>query len=274
MARPRDRDVFLATLLECGGRASNAGLQGKLGWDGTKYWRVHASLYDEGAIEKGKGYSGTVILVPDADPEGVEAVKEELKDKLSIQTPVSISEDEEEEILQESQLYEPAQMQLQEHWSIWQNLDQTHVDNIARQGARDTGGSWSRPDLAIIALKTFEYLPDRIMEVHTFEIKASYDVTVKGVMEALAHREVATRAYVIYHTAGRDLADFPEASRIEALANRYGIGVFAAKDIGDFNEWAEVVPAERASPDPDQVETFIKRSLSDEARSKILKWRR
>jgi hypothetical protein len=91
-------------------------------------------------------------------------------------------------------------------------------------------------------------------------------------MEALAHREAATRSYVIYYTAGREIADFPEAIRIEELAVRHGVGVLAAKDINDFGTWEEVASAQRASPDPDALETFIKRTLSDDAKSKLRKW--
>lgn len=97
------------------------------------------------------------------------------------------------------------------------------------QGRRETGGSWSRPDVTVVGVKKYEFLPDRLLEVFSFEVKASYDVSIKGVLEALAHREAATRSYVIYHTDGRDLGEFPEALRIEELAVRHGIGVFAAK---------------------------------------------
>ncbi len=270
MGRPKDKDLFIRGLVDCGGRASNASLQSKLGWTDNRYWKVHSALYGQGAIEKGRGYSGTVILVP-AKPEEAPSVKASVEaDELAVQSPVQAEAAETD--LQEADLYRPARAQIAEHWHTTRNLDQTHVENIALQGRRETGGSWSRPDLALVALKTFEYLPDRIFEIHTFEIKPSYDVTVKGVLEALAHREFATRSYVIYHTAGRELTDYPEYSRIEALAVRYGIGVYAAKVIGDFNKWAEIVSAERARPDPEEVEVFIKRSLSEDTKVRIRKW--
>ena len=268
MARPKDTTLFINTLMECGGRASNAKLQSQLGWLDEKYWKMHRFLFDAGQIEKGKGYSGTVIIVPG------EPVVIELEENLNL--PISVTAqspvDADETPLTEDQLYAPAQKELAENWSIRHSLDSIHVENIAKQGRRETGGSWTRPDLALIALKTFEYLPERIFEIHTFEIKASYDVTVKGVMEALSHREAATRSYVIYHTNGLDLVDYPEATRIENLAIKHGIGVIAAKNIFNFNEWADIVPAIRSTPDPDDMETFIKRSLSDEAKSKIRKW--
>lgn len=272
MVRPTDSVLFLNALKACGGRASNPGLRARLGWSEEKYWRLHEVLYDEGSIEKGRGYGGTVILIPSSGT-GIAPVMPNKSEialvEARVQSPVTSSST---EALVESELYAPAKKQLESSWKKYRSLDETHIDIIASQGRRDTGGSWSRPDLVLIAFKTFEYLPDRVFEIHTFEIKPSYDVTVKGVMEALSHRESSTRAYVIYHTAGRDLTDFPEASRIEALAVRHGIGVFAAKDINDFDAWAEIVPALRVFPDPEDMETFIKRSMSDEAKAKIRKW--
>jgi hypothetical protein len=265
MARRNDTDVFLQTLIDCGGRASNASLQSKVGWADDKYWKIHTNLFESGKIEKGRGYSGTVILVPSAPDEVIEHVSLE---------PVSQSPVEQlNNPLIEDALYEPARLQIFDNWPVRHKFDSVAVENIAKQGRRDTGGSWSRPDLALVALKKFEYLPDRIFEIHTFEIKASYDVSVKGVMEALVHRQASTRSYVIYETNGLDFSDYPEARRIENLAIEHGVGVFVAKNINDFNEWAEVVPAQRTLPDPDEMETFIKRSLSDETRAKILKWR-
>ncbi len=91
-------------------------------------------------------------------------------------------------------------------------------------------------------------------------------------MEALAHREAATRSFVIYHTAGKDFVTFPEAERIQELAAKHGVGVYVAKDINDFNQRAELVPARRGTPDPESVDTFIKRTLSDDAKTKLRRW--
>jgi hypothetical protein len=169
-------------------------------------------------------------------------------------------------------LYDPAVKQLQKSWQRRRQLDQCHCETTAQQGRRDTGGSWSRPDITAVGYKKYEYIPDKILEVFTFELKAAYDVSIKGVMEALAHREAATRSYVIYYTADRDFDAFPEASRIEELAARHGIGVIAASDIENFDTWEEVTTAKRSTPDPDNLETFIKRTLSEDARSKLRKW--
>lgn len=278
MARPTDASIFLNAVQEAGGRASNAQLQATLGWPEEKYWRVHQRLFDEGEIERGRGYSGTVLLASRGSEE--EAALEEAVVEAVIAADFEATSETQEAIVEavvetirpELELYEPVRLQLRNHWSKQRQFDSCHCEIVALQGRRETGGSWSRPDLALVGYRKYEFLPEKVFELHTFEVKPATDISIKGVMEALAHREAATRSYVIYHTAGKDLTDYAEHARIEDLASRHGIGVYAAKVIGDFNQWAEVVPALRATPDPEAVDTFIRRSLSDEAKSTIRKW--
>ena len=91
-------------------------------------------------------------------------------------------------------------------------------------------------------------------------------------MEALSHREFATKAYVIYCTDGVSFESSPEAKRIETIAGKYGIGVISALDPDNEDTWEEIVPAMRIAPDPEEMDLFIKRTLSSETKSKILKW--
>lgn len=269
MARRKDVDIFLEAVRKAEGRIGNKSLREHLGWREEKYWRVHQELFELGRIEKGRGNGGSVILVDTINPVAV-------ADVAALDESVATRSDEAHALpqtdIREYDLYAPILQQLQQNWATRRGLDQCHCETTAQQGRRDTGGSWSRPDITAVGLKKYEFLPDMTLELFTFEIKAANDVSIKGVLEALAHREAATRSYVIYHTADRDFTDFPEAIRIEEIAARHGIGVFAARDVDDFETWDEVATAIRGSPDPDNLETFIKRTLSDEAKSKLRKW--
>ncbi|MFT4015028.1 MAG: hypothetical protein QM682_16895 [Paracoccus sp. (in: a-proteobacteria)] len=269
MARKKDTDVFLDTVRAAQGRIGNRALRERLGWADEKYWSIHQQLFEAGKIEKGRGNGGTVILVGDTNPVAVAdvAARDKAGDKHAAEATAPSQTD-----LRELELYPPVLRQLQKNWAKRLGLDECHCEITAQQGRRDTGGSWSRPDLTAVGLKKYEFLPDRVLDVFSFEIKAAYDVSIKGVLEALAHREAATKSYVVYHTAGRDFADFPEAIRIEEISVRHGIGVYAAKDIDDFETWEEVSGATRGHPDPDNLETFIKRTLSDAAKSKLRRW--
>lgn len=270
MARPSNHDVFLRALDQLDNRAGNTVLQRELKWPDAKYWDVHQQLYEAGLIEKGRGYGGTVIRVDQSAPLAPPTTDEPSTqpDEKVVRAP----DTSEEQYNNELELYAPIKKQLEANWARRRQLDDCHCEITALQGRRETGGSWSRPDLALIAYRKYEFLPERVFELFSFEIKPATDVSIKGVMEALAHREAATRSFVIYHTAGEDFYAFPEAERIEELAARHGVGVYAAKQASDFNQWAEIVSATRATPDPEAIDTFIRRTLSDEAKTKLRKW--
>jgi len=63
MARPtlnEDRKTFLSELRRLKTSAGNLALRAKLGWNETRYWKVHTSLVEEGRIVKGRGRGGSV----------------------------------------------------------------------------------------------------------------------------------------------------------------------------------------------------------------------
>ena len=75
------------------------------------------------------------------------------------------------------------------------------VEITAAQGARDTGGRWSRPDLTVVAVRTFDMLPGKHLNVTTFEIKpeGAWD-NIACVFEAAAHSRAATQSLLALHT--------------------------------------------------------------------------
>ncbi len=66
MARPtiaQDSKLFIAALRKLGSSAGNGALRDALGWSETRYWKVHASLFEAEKIAKGRGRGGSVALV-------------------------------------------------------------------------------------------------------------------------------------------------------------------------------------------------------------------
>lgn len=277
MARPTYSSIFIRRLRECGGRSSNVTLQKNLEWPEDRYWNVHTELLDAGLIVKGRGYGGTVILVvpDDAQEARLSAAALPLKEIASVTEELVEASNEAaaQPETREIDLYKPTLAQLQKNWPQDKKLLHGVFEITASQGRRETGGSWSRPDLVAVGLRKFEYLPDRVLEIYSFEVKAEYDVSIKGVLEALAHREASTRAYVVFHTNGKEWDDFPEAQRIEQLAARHGVGVIVASDISNFDDgWDERVTATRSNADPEVLDSFIKRTLKEDTKSQIRRW--
>jgi hypothetical protein len=64
MARPTisdDSKKFVGALKKVDS-IGNARLRETLGWNETRYWKVHADLFEKGKIVKGRGRGGSVSL--------------------------------------------------------------------------------------------------------------------------------------------------------------------------------------------------------------------
>ena len=93
------------------------------------------------------------------------------------------------------------------------------------------------------------------------------------VYEALAHRRAATRAYVLLHVpAARqtELQDVVDEICLEA--KRVGIGVIVAEIPEDYQTWEELVEAVRHEPDPQRLNDFLAKQVSQGFREKIITW--
>lgn len=176
---------LLAKVREKGGHAGNVFLQRQLGWDDDRYWPIRDRLVDLGKLELGRGKGGSVSLVAQPEPS-------ERTETFAIPEPVSFN-------VSESDLYEPVAKVLRGEWSRDKRFRNSVVEVTARQGRRDTGGTWTRPDLVVAALRVFAHVPGRFFDLITFELKPLDGIDVTGVFEALSHRRAATQAYLWLH---------------------------------------------------------------------------
>jgi hypothetical protein len=176
----------------------------------------------------------------------------------------------------ESQLYPELETVLRDTWVEERafGFDNVWIQTIAHQGKRDTGGKWSRPDIALIGLTNYQYLPGRYLEVMTFEVKTIGGIDVSAVYEALAHRRGATRSYVLLHVS--DDPDIkkeiePTLDVVREEANRHGIGVIEFSKASDFETWDTTVEAIRVDADPQKINDFIKKQFPETVRAALTK---
>jgi hypothetical protein len=268
---PDDLAIFLEKLSsdKFKGKSGNKSLREALGWaeNVERYWAAHGRALDAGKVAKGGGKGGSVRLITEGliDDEAAEGVDATIDDELGVEKP------------KESDLYPPANKVIAENWVKSENFDDYLVETTAAKGSAATGGKWTRPDISILATKAFPYLPNRIFEIVTFEIKPAGQTTVEGVFEALSHQQFGTRSYVVFHLSDPDIAENfvekqPYADRILATARRHGIGVIITTKIEDWDTWDVLVEAERNHPDPEQSNRFIATCFSEEAHQTVIKW--
>jgi len=261
-------NALLGKIREKGGVAGNISLMRDLvGWDEDTFWSVRNRLVDAGQLVLGKGKGGSVRIV-ESQPTLAERAREE--------TAASQPEKQAaEELTTEDQLYEPIANVLRDRWVKDNRFRESLVEITAKQGKRQTGGKWSRPDITVVGMTTYVYVPGRHFDVATFEIKAADWIDVTAVYEALAHRRAATRAYVILNVPESQ----QQLSQVESLldqvcdeAKRHGIGVIVVADASNYESWDERVEAVRGDPAPELLNDFLAVQLSDGAKQEIVQW--
>jgi len=241
----------------------NVSLRSKLvekGWTEDLYWEIRNRLIERGILTTGKGKGGSVRRVP------------------AISAPVETAEPAPQEslaavFLAERALYQPMADVIKNKWAQDYRLDSLVVEVTASQGARQTGGKWTRPDITAASYRTFPYVPGRHFDLITFEIKPGDSADVTVVYEALGHRRAATRAYALIHVPEEKRAELgPLLDEISLEAKRFGIGVIVAADPNNYDLWEELVEAVRHEPDPERLNDFLAQQVSQGFREQIMKW--
>jgi hypothetical protein len=262
------KDKILAYLVANGGDAGNIAIMRALKLSSDEYWPIRNKLIDEGRITRGRGRGGKVILVEKAPvPEKiVEATPAETQTKETKPLPNKYQI--------EAALYEPIAKEIEKNWTKENRYRESIVEITALQGRRDTGGIWSRPDITVVGMTTYLYLPSKHFDVTTFEIKKFDGLDVTTVYEALAHRRAATRSYAIFHVP--DLKDpDPREQQMSVIcdeAKKHGIGVIFVDDPEKFETWEEAVEPARIVPNPEDLNDFIALQLTERTKAEIVEW--
>ena len=261
VARTPDEDIFLRNLPDDGQRVGNYRLLEKLGWEEDKYWRIRDRLLDAGKVIVGRGRGGSVARVVNQSP-AVLVVPG--GDGVPKPPPAPVG--------QESDLYPPLLDTLQNQWGKYRRLDQFTATMTAMQGRRDTGGTWTRPDITGMSVRRYSYVQGVHFDLWTFEVKPSWAVTVAGVFEAAAHSKFATRSFVMYHVPSDD--EPVEFSRCVDEATRFEIGLITFTNAADFGTWEVHLDAPRRSPDPEHLDEFIATQIPDDLKAELQRWLR
>lgn len=177
-----------------------------------------------------------------------------------------------EEYQREADLYPKVKHTLETKWKDDQGLQDTVVEITAAQGARSTGGRWSRPDITSVSVQVYNLLPAKYLDVATFEVKPQDAWDISGVFEAAAHSRAATRSYLLIHTPkGAQPSDIDKERMMEEC-ERFGVGLMTFENPEDFNTYDAVVEPERRIPDPYLLNKFLTSQLSPSTQGLIARW--
>ncbi len=218
------------------------------------YWEIRQPLIDEGLIAVGRGYGGTVKRVTPQVETATELASEPTLPLVS---------------QSEASLYEPF-VKSMESFAKAEGLDSMVLLRTAMQGRRQTGGKWTRPDVTLAAVKTYEFIPGKHLEVISFEIKPDISTALEGVFEALAHSAFAHRSYLAVKTEqGETSKPNQDLERVSSECARHGVGLYTFTDASDFATFELLQDAQRRNADPAKVNAFLATQVDPENKARV-----
>jgi hypothetical protein len=220
------------------------------------YWEVRKLLVNEGLIVRGRGKGGSVRLTSIDMKQHVDT------DVVLVDQPTP----------RELELYEPFAKSLHDRFAKEEGLEDHITQVTALQGRRITGGKWTRPDVALIAVRSFEFVPGKHLELISFEVKPSIASVIEGVFEALAHSVFAHRSYLAVQVPDSHLSE--DLARTSAECARHGVGLYTFTDASNFDTFDLLQDAVRRNPDPSKVNDFIATQLNSQNKATLKKWLR
>jgi len=252
-----DDDRLLSLVPGDGSAVGNTWLRERLGWEPARYFEIRNRLVEQRVLSIGRGRGGSVYRVK---PTRVSEAAEEAAKPAGLRRP------------RESDLYGPVREALRQGWSNM--LRHTNfLVQITGGGRKKTGGMWTRPDITVVMVDTYAYVPGKFIEVITYEIKAAENWNVSGVFEAASHSRFATQTYLLIHAPeGPGAVREDQRNRLQRECMRFGIGLVFCQDPGSYDTYDFVVDAEHRQPDPEEMNLFITQQLTEANRDQIAKW--
>lgn len=256
VSRINEDEQKLLHLVPHEGTIGNGRLRELLAWDGERYFAVRDSLVEQGVLEIGRGRGGTVSRVSSTAPPEQEP-EEQVRTRR-----------------EERKLYEPIAAALKSYWSRQLSEEQNVVVDVTDSGGRRSG-IWTRPDITVVTMTNYIYVPGKFFDVITYEVKPAGVLSVQGVFEAASHSRFATQSYLVIHTpGGLESLPRPTVDRLEKECGRFEIGLVLLRSLNEFDAKDIRVTAERREPDPADMDSFISERLSEDSKRRIAKWGR
>jgi hypothetical protein len=199
------------------GSITNNALKHKLrragGFPTKKYWDYRKELIDHNLIQFGLGRGGSVLLKePTKEIGEVEKEKREEEKEREPKFHVFLKD-----YLEDNDVRDIRQ---RPHSKAWVAVTGNP------KGWKRQSGHYSRPDVIMVSLIRYEYLPERDVTITTYEMKKRQALTdTDCVFEAASHQKGAHNAYVICETTRPQTDEDREISpELSQTLDRFGVG--------------------------------------------------
>ncbi|MEM0287967.1 MAG: hypothetical protein QXG05_07360 [Nitrososphaerota archaeon] len=131
-------------------------------------------------------------------------------------------------------------------------------------------GQWSRPDITKVEVDLFDYLPEKYVQVTSYEVKSKDAYDISSVYEAVAHQRFAHQTYLVLEVDDED-DEIDEEVRDEAV--RLGVGIMKAYSKGEDKkiELVKVEDPQMKHPSPEELDDFIDAFFGDDEEARKYK---
>lgn len=145
---------------------------------------------------------------------------------------------------------------IQSEWKAKPGMKAVFVHETARQGRRQTGGRWTRPDITVLTVSKWSFSSIPEGHVRTIEVKKFDALDRTAIFEALAHRAKAHFAYLAIVDVPDEIPAEKQKSFEEILEEsaRYGIGIITLTKEWRLTE--ELVPT-LSNSNPEDIDDFL-----------------
>ncbi len=124
-------------------------------------------------------------------------------------------------------------------------------------------GEWTNPDITSVEVEWFDYLPEKHVQVTSYEVKKRDSYSLSSVYEASAHQRMAHKTFLVIEVGDQEETVEPE---VEAEAARLGVGIMKAYPkgvVGQLELETVLEPAMRY-PTPSDLDEFIEDFFEDD----------
>jgi len=248
-------------------RLTRAKLWEILGVDNPRaeaYWEAEQALVDDGRVERRRGRTGGIYLLPEIEEAEVPQQGDE---GIAIDDgPVGHPAAEREE-----NHYEALLAEILEHWTEQPGFKAVFGAVTGRQGRRSTGGRWSRPDLILCTVSEWLFSSRPEGDVRTIEVKRFDALDVLSVYEAVSHKSRSHYAYLLVVGFPEQLSQDQEKDwdNILSVAATNGIGIIVAKNSQDWATWEFPVDPTRSNADHVEINQLVLDQVPKEVRDKF-----
>jgi hypothetical protein len=208
------------------------------------YWDIRNDLIEASQLERGRGKGGSIRLI---------AGQSRRKQRTTYR--------------RESDLYKDFHETIRREWVKDNDIRRFVSEVSAHKRRKPTRGKWTIPDVLLVSVGNYTYIPGKSLEVTTFEVKPEDAYSVEGVYETASHSAFANESYLALHM--REEIEPEILERLEKEAVRFGVGLVTFGDPANWDSFDVRVEAEHKIPSPRDVNDFLNQ-MSEDSKKTLL----